>query len=273
MTFSLYLIGFMIFLTLAGNLVLKNLEEKTDISLYFNYALPEEQILEVKKDLEKDDRVSFVEYISKEAALASFKKENANEPVILEALEEIGENPLLASLIIKAKDPNQFQSIYESLEKYSWKEELSRVNYEKNKELIEKITALIRAVQKIGLILGIIFGLISVLIVFNAIRLTIYSQGQEVEIMRLVGASNSFIRLPYLFEGFLYGFFGSIFATFLIWLSLKIADPYFSTQIFSQNLSSLFWQNWKIIFSFELIAGIFLGIFSSLIAIRKYLKA
>ena len=272
MTFSLYLVGMLIFLSLAGSLIFKNLEEKADISVYFKPDVTEEAILEAKNEIEKNDQVLSATYISKDEALINFKAENANEPIILESLEEIGENPLLASLTIQAKNPTQFPSIYEAISQFAWSDNLSRINYEKNKDLIDKITTSVNTAKKVGLTLGIVFCFISILIIFNAIRLTIYSQKQEIEIMRLVGASNAYIRLPYIFEGIFYALGGTILALLFAILTIKLANPYFSDKILGQDLSIFFWQNLLIISSAQLILGIILGIFSSLIAIRKYLK-
>lgn len=272
MTFSLYLVGLLIFLSLAGNLIFKNLEGKTDISVYFKSDVEEKTILETKNEIEKNDLVLSATYISKDEALINFKAENANEPIILESLEEIGENPLLASLTIRAKDPNQFSAIYTAINESTWSENLSRINYEKNKDLINKINASVDTAKKVGLTLGIIFCFITILIIFNSIRLTIYSQKQEVEIMRLVGASNAYIRLPYIFEGIFYAFIGTILALIFAVLTIKLASPYFSAKILGQNLSNFFWQNLLIISSIQLALGIILGVFSSLIAVRKYLK-
>mgnify|MGYP001347426808 CR=1 FL=1 len=272
MAFSLYLVGSLIFLSLAGNLIFKSLEEKADISVYFKPDVAETAILEAKGDIEKNNLVFFATYISKDEALANFKAENANEPIILESLEEIGENPLLASLTIQAKNPNQFPLIYEAISQSSFAENLSRINYEKNKKLIDKITSSVNTAKKVGFILGIIFCCISILIIFNAVRLTIYNQKQEIEIMRLVGASNNYIRLPYIFEGIFYALGGTILAVFFAIITIKLADPYFSGKILGQSLSSFFWQNLLDISSIQLLLGIILGIFSSLVAIRKYLK-
>ena len=272
MTFSLYLIGLLIFISLAGNLIFKNLEAKADISVYFKLDVTEEIILEAKKEIEKNNAVLSATYVSKDQALAIFKAENTNEPIILESLEEIGENPLLASLTIQAKDPNQFPAIYEAINQPAFKENLSRINYEKNKGLIDKIIASIGTVKKVGLALGIIFCCISILIIFNAVRLTIYNQKQEIEIMRLVGASNNYIRLPYIFEGIFYALGGTILALIFSILTIKLADSHFSEKVLNQSLSSFFWQNLLTIAYAQLLLGIILGVFSSLIAIRKYLK-
>jgi cell division transport system permease protein len=90
--------------------------------------------------------------------------------------------------------------------------------------------------------------------------------------MRLVGASNTYIRLPYIFEGIFYALIGTILALLLAILTIKLANPYFSEKILAQSLNNFFWQNVLIISSLQLLLGIILGVVSSLIAIRKYLK-
>jgi cell division transport system permease protein len=272
MTFSLYLVGLLIFLSLAGNFIFKSLEGKADISIYFKPDVEEELILGVKSEIEKNSQVLSATYISKDQALVAFKTENSNEPIILESLEEIGENPLLASLTIQANDPAQFPAIYETISQSAWSENLSRINYEKNKELVSRITTSVNTAEKVGLTLGIIFCFISILIIFNAIRLTIYNQKQEIEIMRLVGASNTYIRLPYIFEGIFFALAGTILALLLAILTIKLASPYFSEKILEQSLSNFFWKNLLAISSLQLLLGVILGVVSSLIAIRKYLK-
>jgi len=104
---ALFVVGSVFMVGLVANDVLQNVEKKVSISVYFKTDISEEKILENKRDLENIKEISSVEYISKDKALEIFKRDNADEPVIMESLEEIGENPLLASLVIKADNPSQ----------------------------------------------------------------------------------------------------------------------------------------------------------------------
>jgi cell division transport system permease protein len=271
LTLSLYVVGILFVLTMTANNVLKNVESKINVSVYFKSDVEEEKILEVKKEMESFSEIKSIEFVSKEKALEDFKKNNADEPVIMQSLEEIGENPLLASLVIKSHDPNQYQSISNYIDKASFSSDVSRINYGKNKEIIDKLNNIINQIKKIGSILAIIFGIVSILIIFNTIRITIYIHKQEIEVMRLVGASNMFIRLPFLFEGVLYGIIGSAVATGILALTVRLVNPYASL-ITSQNLMNAYSQNLLLILGIQAALGVFLGVFSSLVAMRKYLK-
>ena len=225
LTLSLYVVGIIFIITATANNILENVESKINVSMYFKSDVTEEKVLEIKSDLESYNEIKSVEYVSKEQALDDFKKNNADEPVIMQSLEEIGENPLLASLVIKTNDPNEYQSVSDYVSSASFKEDVSRVNYGKNKEIINKLNNIINQIKKIGLVLAIIFGMVSILIIFNTIRITIYVHKQEIEVMRLVGASNTFIRLPFAFEGIIYGSLSSLLAVGVLFLTVKLVNP------------------------------------------------
>ncbi len=269
---SLYTIGVFSVITISADQIIKQVENKIDVSVYFKSDTAEEKILQDQKDLENYQEIKSVEYISKDQALSDFKKNNANEPVILQSLKEIGDNPLLASLIIKANNPNQYQSIVDYINRASFKDDISRINYEKNKDIIDNLSKIINQVKKIGFFVVLIFGLIAILIIFNTVRIAIYSHRQEIEVMRLVGASNMFIRLPFIFEGIFYGILASLIATGLLFISIKSIVFIGSLNLVSQKLLTIFWGNIGLLFGVQIIAGVLLGIISSWIAMRKYLK-
>jgi cell division transport system permease protein len=251
---------------------MQNIQQKANISIYFKPDVTGETIAKIKGELESNSDINRVEYVSKEQALEDFKKNNASEQVIIDSLNEIGSNPLLSSLVVRAKDPNSYQKIYDAISTADFKDEVSRINYAKNKDVINKLNALISSVKKIGGILEILLIGISVLIIYNAIRLSIYSKRQEIEIMRLVGASNAFIRLPYLFEGVFYGTVAYILSMILLFLTVKSISPYVlavapTTDVVGFYLSS-FWK----IFASIFFGGVFVGLASSWISMRKYLR-
>ncbi len=269
---SLYTLSILFVIIMVSNVIIKNVQEKSNISIYFNSSVNEETILNIQKEIEKNSLISSVAYINKDDALNIFKTNNANEEAILKSIEEIGENPLLASLVIKAFDPTQYQAIYEFINGADFNQEINRINYVKNKEIINKLNFFVDKIRKIGLIASSILAISSILITFNSIRITIYSRRKEMQIMRLVGASNLFIRLPYIFEGMLYGFFASILSTVLLLITAKFISPYISESLLSQNFMHFFLNKLWIFVLFQIITGSILGIASSMIAIRRYLK-
>jgi cell division transport system permease protein len=269
---SLYVVSVLFVVTHSVDNILKNVQEKVNVSVYFKPGTPEEEIFKAKSDLQTNSAVKSVNYVSRDTALENFKRDNADEPIILQSLEEIGDNPLLASLVVKAKNVDQYQNIADYINNSSYKDKISRINYGRNKEIIDKLNSVIATIRRVGISLGIIFAIISILITFNTIRITIYAQRREIEIMRLVGASNTFIRLPYIFEGILYGVLASIVSMLVLFLTLKFITPYVSSVVPSENLVSFYANNFFQIFKIQLLVGVLLGIFSSVIAMRKYLK-
>lgn len=272
LTLSLYVIGVSFVVATTANSILKDIQSKVNISVYFKSDVTEEKMMEVQKTLESFSEVKSVEYVSKESALEKFKKDNANQKTIMQSLEVIGENPLLASLVVKAKDSQQYQLIVDYVNKSSFSEDVSNVNYDKYKDKIDKLNGIIVAIRRVGIALGALFAVIALLITFNTIRITIYTHRQEIEIMRLVGASNFFIRLPFVFEGMIYGIVSSAFSMAILFLSVKFITPYVSSSIPVSSLVNVYFSNFWILLGGQIILGSLLGIIGSLLAMGKYLK-
>jgi cell division transport system permease protein len=270
--FSLYTVSLLFLIILSANVIIKNIQDKSNISIYFKQDVAEEIILGIQTEIEKNGLIKSVTYVSKEQALEDFKNNNANEELILKSIKEIGENPLLSSLVIKAHNPAVYQAVYDYLSAADFKDNVSRINYTKNKDIIDKLNSLVNKISGVGLSLASILTIVSILITFNAIRITIYSRREEMEIMRLVGASNSFIRLPYIFEGILYGLCAAVISLILLALSAKAASSVISSAVLGQSLISFFGKNFLLIFGLQIFIGVALGIASSMIAIRRYLK-
>ena len=269
---SLYTLSILFLIMMTSNVIIKNIQEKSNISIYFNQDVNEETIANIKSEIEKNSLVSSATYVNKEEALDIFKKNNANEEAILKSLEEIDGNPLLASLIVKAVSPTQYQAIYEFVNNAEFVSEINRINYIKNKEVINRLNFFVEKARQVGLIASSILAISSILITFNSIRITIYSRRKEMQIMRLVGASNLFIRLPYVFEGILYGISASVISTILLTITVGFISRYVSESILSESFLSFFWSKFWLILGFQIITGCALGIASSMIAIRRYLK-
>jgi len=280
-TITLFIINVQAATVFANNTLLEEVEDRVNISVYVNTEISESEILKIKNEIERYPEVKSVQYISREDALASFKELNSENETIKKAIEELGENPLGAALNIRAHDPNQYQMISKRIENSSFKESVMEVNYQKYSGVIENLNKEIKSNQRIALTLGITFSIIAVLITFNSIRITMYAHQKEIEIMRLVGASNNYIRLPFLWEGIFYGLIAVVIAVPLSYFYLRIMAtgdgggsvlPFSNSRFIQSFLSGYFVQNavW-IIFS-QLFIGIFLGVISSILAIRKYLK-
>lgn len=269
---SLYVVSVIYVVTLTVDGVLKNVQEKVNISIYFKPDVTEAKIAEMEKYLKDYMAVKSVDYVSKDQALADFKRNNADEPVIMQSLQEIGENPLQASLVVKANSADQYQNVVDYINKSDYKDDIGRINYAKNKEIIDKLNHIIATIRKVGITLSIIFAAIAILVIFNTIRITIYTHRHEIEIMRLVGASNSYIRWPFAFEGIIYGLAASLVSMVILFATIKFMAPYVSSVIPSENLVVFYLSHFWKIFSIQLLVGSFLGISGSWIAMQKHLK-
>jgi len=263
--------GLMIFNVLTKT-ALDSLKNKIDISVYFKTTTSEDDILKIKQSLESLSEVKAVEYISRDDALAIFKERHKNDPTISQSLEQLKENPLLASLNIKAYDPKQYAVIASYLDKTDFKIWFEKVTYAENSLMIERLSKIIDTAQKGGFLLIVFLTLIAVLVTFNTIRLAIYSSREEISIMRLVGGSNSFIRGPYVIEGIIYGLLGGIFSVIIALPIIYFISPYAQIFISEMNLWSYFKANLFSMFGYQALFGVGLGVVSSYIAVRKYLK-
>jgi len=262
------------FFMLGGvmNNVVDDLKSRMDISVYFKIDTDEDNILKIREDLTDLNQIKDIEYISRSDALARFKDRHQNDPLILQSLEEIGSNPLTASLNIQASDPTtDFPFINQFLDK-NYDSVIDKVNYQENKEIIDRVTTFSGATKRAGIVLSLILITIVILVTFNTIRLTIYSVRDEIGIMRLVGASNSYIRGPFIVEGVIYGVIATVISTFVCWAVFKGLSPRLASMLLDFNLYDHFTQNILYIVSLQIAIGITLGGLGSYIAIRRYLK-
>ncbi len=273
MVLTLLVITTLLMVNLVASAVLKNLQEKIDISVYFKSEASEEDILIVKSQLEKLTEVERVEYVSREEALGKFKERHKDNPYLIQGLQELGENPLEASLNIKAQDASQYEVIAQFLEGIYYNNVIDKVDYRQNKELINKLANIITDIKIGGLSLSGILILIVILVTFSAIRLAIYSAREEIKVMRLVGANNWFIQGPFIIEGALYGIISSLITLGILYPVFWFLSPKLSSFLPIEDFFRYFQVNFWAFLGLLLGLGIFLGIVSSFLAIRKYLRA
>lgn len=276
MSITLFVFGSLIFSNALLGSVLTQIKDKVDINVYFATIAPEEEVLSVKSSLENLSEVSFVEYISREQALINFMERHRDDQLTLQALEELEQNPLGAALNIQAKETNQYETIASFLESSNalsseGTEIIDKVNYNQNKIVIDKLTKIISTTERIGTIVTILLVIMSIIITFNTIRLTIYISKEEISVMRLVGASNKYVRGPFIMGGIFYGLFSG-FLTLGVFLPITYYLGDEAQQLFGLNMFDHYMSNfWNICFVI-LGSGIILGVISSYLAVRKYLK-
>ncbi|MDE2399990.1 MAG: permease-like cell division protein FtsX [Patescibacteria group bacterium] len=255
---------------------LNNIKDKVDITIYFNVGAPEDKILSLKDALVKLPEVADVSYTSDKQALDLFRSRHENDYPTIAALDELGTNPLGAYLNIKAKDISQYEGIANFIKgdnpvMSDYTNIIDKINYNQNKLVIDRLNSLIAGAHELGFLITLILVIISIIITFNTIRLAIFISRDEIGVMRLVGASKMYVRGPFMVEGVIYGIIAT-FATLILfwpvtfWLGRNMTN-FFGFNIYDYYISNIFQ-----IFVINLLFGVFLGIVSSFLAIRRYLN-
>jgi cell division transport system permease protein len=277
MVVTLFTLGAMIFSSAVLHASLAGLQEKVDVNVYFMPNAPESDILALKKSLEGLPEVAVVEYVSRETALANFQDRHANDQTILNALAELDDNPLGGVFNIKAKETSQYGAIAAYLEGSGAlgagnQTIIEKVNYNDNKPVIEKLSEIIDSADRLGFALSLVLVILSLIITFNTIRLTIYTAREEISVMRLVGASKMYVRGPFVVEGIMYGVASALIVLALFYPLTLWIGPFTERFFGAINIFSYYVGNFGQMFLILMGAGIVLGAVSSYLAVRRYLK-
>ncbi|MDD2807202.1 MAG: permease-like cell division protein FtsX [Patescibacteria group bacterium] len=267
-------INSLIIIKLVTDTAINVIKDKVDISLYFRPDVTESQVQEVQSYLTSLTQVKDITYVSQADALENFKRLHRQDSVIISSLDELDSNPIGATLQVQAKNIEDYPAIMEVLNNSKYSGLIIDKNFDDHQLYITKIKNFSDNFNKIGLITSLIFLFVAALIVFNTIRVAIYTHRSEIAIMKLVGASNWFIRSPFLMEAIFYGIIACLISIAAVYPILNFIQPYVSNFFLTEQYSitnqfnQYFWE----IFGLELVAIILLNIISSLIAIRRYLK-
>jgi len=269
MTVTFLLLGIFIEVVAVSQTMLKYLEDQTQITVFFKDDFGEDKIFPFKDSLATDPRVLEVNYISKERALEIFKETNKDEPVLLES---VSASILPASLEIKTKKISDLEPLANELQ---GKEGVEEVRF--YKDVVDRFRSTSNTVYIIGFVLVAIFFVVSYSIIISSLRNVINSRGQELEIMKLVGASDSYVKNPFIYQGVFFSLISSVAASLII-LLIGLGED--KSGVFSEGLSLGFLSHvfinpmiFSLILSFILIlSGFLLGYFGSNAAVKKYLK-
>lgn len=273
MTITLVIFSTLFLLFILTNYSIHTIQNTVDISVYFKIGLAEEQINNIKNEVTADTRVKELSYVSAEQAFADFKNKHSSDPLITQSLNELTENPLPATFHIKTYQLDDYPAIAQKLQGDQYKSFVDKVNFDDNRLIIERLGKILKFIITFGLGLVAVFAAIAILVIYNTITLTIYNRKEEVEIMRLVGATNWYIRGPFLMESILYSILSTIITTALfIPVFTRIVPKiiqYVNPQI-SGYVNNIFNFYYLVLILFVLALTI--SISSTLFAIRKYLK-
>lgn len=264
----------LIVLDLLAKTAIQTVESRIDVSIYFKSTVREDQILNIQTYLLSQEGVKEVAYVSSEQALVNFKDRNKNNPKVLDSLTALGENPLGAALVIRATSPQYYEEIITALSGDQYSNLIEDKDFEDYRMVIDRITRVTERMSFAVTVMAIIFGLISILIVFNTLRVAVYTHRDEIKIMQLVGATNGFITAPYIVEALLFGFLAVGITIVAFYPMLGLIQPYVTTffEGGDLNLVAYFNQNFAAIFGLELLGVCILNIFSAIVATKRYLR-
>jgi len=263
------------------SLAVISIDNSTDkvgvVTAYFNDKTTEQEMKNVQAEIATIPGVKAVDFISKDEAKARFIERHKNEPVWLQTLSEFSSNPVPASISVKSDNLNDYTDIYNIVKSdryvpyFTNDQGVSTVR--DNQKVIDKLHKIIDIITRFGVLLAAIFMVVTVMVTFNTIRLTIYNRREEVEIMRLVGATNWYIRGPFIIEAILYAIFATIITSIIVLallylLSSRIENFFALNALGTGFIHAMFYQ----ILIVNVAASIGLSIIASTIAIRRYLK-
>lgn len=280
MTVTLFVVGVTLFAGVMLQTTINSLRDKADVTVYFTTSAPEEQVLQLQETLKALPQVQSVTYLSAEDALAAFRERHKNDQLTLQALQELGDNPLGAELDIKAKDIAQYDAIAQFLQQQQQNggggkpSIIDKINYfdEQHRYALDRLQEITDSAGRIGLVLILILVIATIAISFNTLRLAIYTSREEIQVMRLVGAGQFYIRAPFMVEGVLCGLIAGVAALLLMypityWLGQATQNYFGGVNVFTYFLS-----HFLLFFVIIIGTGVLLGAVASYLAVRRYLR-
>ncbi len=271
---SLLLVGASVGTSMLVNQVVRSVEEKVTIRIFIADGAAAEDVQALQDALSADERVKSIRYVSKEEALAEFKESMAESPEIVEQLEV---NPLPASLDLELNNPSDVQAVVDDIKanetflKICDRPDDPEKSLKYGQQVVNQLFTFTRILRVVMAVFIVMLGVISLIFINNAIRLAIYARRKEIGIMRLVGASNWFIRTPFLMEGVIQSLIGAVLAIGSLAIVQLYALPKISEAMPFLPLS-LSGASSAQIALILVVGGIIIGLIGSGLALRRYLK-
>lgn len=266
-------INTMVVVNVVTGEAVKSVKDQIDVSVYFAYDAIDSQIEEVKSFIDSFPEVTEIIYKNRDEVLADFKADHVNEPDILASLDELGENPLGPTMVVKTREPQDYEKVITALSIPEYENIIEAKTFADTQKAIERIDIITKQVERFAGAISVLFGVIAFFIIFNTIRVAIYTQRIEISIKKLVGASNWFVSGPYIVESFIFSIISVAIAWIFIKFGLYFMDPYLNI-IFSESniLTNYYNSSTMSLLSVQFGVVLFLTIISSLLAMRRHLK-
>jgi cell division transport system permease protein len=272
MIITLLIISIFVSLTIVTNKVTAAIKSKIDMAAYMEDTATDDQVFALRKVLLARSDVADVYYVSKKEALREWQERNKDNADLRDIITE-EENPLPRSLEIKTKTPEDLDNIAKLLSSQDYAPLIKELSHTKSRDMINRLVRFANFIKISGWSLTVIFVLISILVIYNTIRLTIFARSEEIEIMKLVGATDWFVRGPFIFEGIAYGIAATIIASLLLYLGFAIVMPIARNYLGGFDLGGGYLGvSFALVVVIELAVGVLLGMLCSVLAVKKYLK-
>lgn len=263
-TLSMFILGVFLSAVLNINHMASYLENQVEMTVYLKDGLTTDQVMGIGKYLKAQPGMKEIKFTNKDQAMKDFRERMGDQQGLLDA---INGNPLPASYQMSFQTPEQLKTAAEVVAKYQGVE---TVQY--GKDIIEQLYKVAQVIRLSGIVLIIFLAGAELFIISNTIRLTVFARRREIQIMKYVGASNGFIRWPFLFEGMVIGFLGSGFASLILWEGYKtfVSEMAAAGLVFIPMIP--LWPFMGYTTLIILAAGIVIGVMGSAISLRKYMK-
>lgn len=272
-TLSLLSLNLLLFFNLIGKMMVINLQNRVDISIYLKDTLSQAEIDSLYSEFKSDPQIKEIVYISPEEALTKFKERHKNDELILKSLEAINRNPLGGMMVLKAASIEAYPAVLTKISDVRYDKYIEEKDFFEHEKIINIIKNISQKAYFVGLVILAIFTFISVVAIFNSIRLTVYTREEEIKIMRLIGATSSFARTPLIIENIFYGIFAWLINLGIFALVFKFGLEKILN--FLEIEKSLFLSYQKEItnsFLAVLVFSVLLTIICSSLAARKYIR-
>ncbi|HBU07192.1 MAG TPA: hypothetical protein DEB09_03860 [Candidatus Magasanikbacteria bacterium] len=251
----------------------QTVKDQIDVSVYFAPDAPDAKIEEVKTFIDSFPEVTEIVYQDRAQVLAQFKEQHKDNAEIMASIDELGNNPLGPTMIIKTREPQDYEKVIMALTIPEYENIIEAKTFGDTQKAIDRIHVITTQVERFTMVISVLFAIIAFLIIFNTIRVAIYTQRIEISIKKLVGATNWFVRGPYLVESFIFSIFSLVFGLILTRLSLYIVDPYITIIFQKPNiLTDYYTTNLLYLILVQFFVVLFLTLISSLFAMRRHLK-
>jgi cell division transport system permease protein len=261
-------------------------QQNIDYAIFLKDSATDLDISQLQDQIKGRSEVSSLTFLSKDEARERFNDLFGDDPELKGVISDQN-NPLPREITVKFTDPKYIDGFNSFITQDRFKEIVDKTSYQKNQSVIDNYLRTTNFLRVFGLALSVFFVLVAVLVLLNTIRLTIFSRRTEVEVMRFVGATQGYIRGPFIVEGVIFGLISAIVAAILSWLFLNQLEQLISqsfaagnvnllTDLFGDTLlkggSSAVGGVLTTLFIFQILVGLLLGVLCSIFAIRRYLK-